>query len=337
MISPFRDPFSPFREDTPDFSTDGSTPTSPNMLTDKKSGQVFNVGNLLGQGAFKRVEEAYAMRLGQNTPTRKRSPTPRALVASPFNRSRDSEENQLKQITQEIRIVKTINRLNIKGVISIELVFSDAETKKVYYITPLYKGPLNSSEFTSKDEMKTTFKQMGETIHKLHENQIVHWDLKPENILIDREERTPVVIDFGCSWKVGDPTFPKPKNSAGTLIYRSPNERHLLQDNEESPYARDVYALAATFYEVYTGISLAESVVNNLKSKYPNRFSNEIPFVYLSNATEEIIRETIETNIQDENLKDLLQKMLCLNSEESEETSAQEFRMSDVLNHPYFI
>jgi serine/threonine protein kinase len=333
-----------------------SQPSSPSfrplIIRNNKDDQAYSVEEFIGRGGNKTVARVHALRpssplnsgnistdtsLSNISPISRLSPTPRALLSSPFNRPYEAEENQVAQIAQEIMLIKHLENLDVEGVTKIESVFYDKNQKIIYQVTPFYHGTLNAFEFKTKDEIRETLKKIAHTLYQLHKNQIVHWDLKPENILINLlEEKSPILIDFGCSWSLSDPRFPMPINSEGTLIYRSPPPRHNGKNQGESPQARDIFALGATMYQVFTGKSLAGCVYNNLKSKYPNRYSNEISFVYLFNTTDEIIQEIIDIHINDKKLNELLKKMLFCSSFDHKWDQTKEFLIEDVLKDPYF-
>ncbi|MDD3878137.1 MAG: protein kinase [Bacteroidales bacterium] len=78
-----------------------------------------------------------------------------------------------------------------------------------------------------------------ETLHLVHEKNIVHHDIKPDNILFS-ENRTIKISDFGIANKV-----------AGTWAYMSPEA--LIWDSESEKDVRvDIYALGVTLIELLT-------------------------------------------------------------------------------------
>lgn len=80
-----------------------------------------------------------------------------------------------------------------------------------------------------------------------HRAQICHLDLNLRNILMDAEGQ-PRIMDFGLSRHV-DRTPRSESTATGTLRYMSPEH---FNGKPLGPYT-DVFALAATFYELVTG------------------------------------------------------------------------------------
>ncbi|KAG6834581.1 hypothetical protein H0H93_008772 [Arthromyces matolae] len=93
----------------------------------------------------------------------------------------------------------------------------------------------------------------------LHENNIVHGDLKSMNVLINAYGRA-CLGDFGLS-NVIDPDIikwtsqPAVSSEGGTLHWQAPEvvETESSDDKKYNTRASDIYALASTFYEAFTG------------------------------------------------------------------------------------
>lgn len=89
----------------------------------------------------------------------------------------------------------------------------------------------------------------------LHENSIVHRDVKPENLRVVDNERI-VFLDLGLSC-FGDSRTPSCESSGtfGTPCYTMSPQRAESRgaSNLQMAYSEDVYALAMTFYPLFTG------------------------------------------------------------------------------------
>lgn len=85
----------------------------------------------------------------------------------------------------------------------------------------------------------------------LHKKGIVHQDMKPDNVLINSDGQY-LIIDFGISTKTRNTLRKSEKGSigGGTPWYMS-----IESWGTESPsiFARDIWALGATLYEIVTG------------------------------------------------------------------------------------
>ncbi|MBW4495623.1 MAG: AAA family ATPase [Oscillatoria princeps RMCB-10] len=95
--------------------------------------------------------------------------------------------------------------------------------------------------------------QLANTLHELHQNQIIHKDIKPHNILIDPETGEVRIIDFSIATRLSreSQTLSHPKLLEGTLAYMSPEQTGRM--NRSIDYRTDFYSLGATFYEMLAG------------------------------------------------------------------------------------
>jgi serine/threonine protein kinase len=84
---------------------------------------------------------------------------------------------------------------------------------------------------------------VGEALLEIHARGIVHGDIKPANILWDSEKDEAVLTDFGVACRLAEPGA-----LAGTIPYLPPE----AFDGPVSA-AHDVFALAATLFELVTG------------------------------------------------------------------------------------
>lgn len=115
----------------------------------------------------------------------------------------------------------------------------------------LLKG--EQSIFTE-HEIEAIIEPLCSGIERLHMMQILHRDIKPDNILI-RGDGSPVLIDFGAAMNF---TSIQDAPVIATHGYAPPE-----QFNSSLPHGPwiDIYALAATVYEMLFGISPPPSLV----------------------------------------------------------------------------
>ncbi len=85
----------------------------------------------------------------------------------------------------------------------------------------------------------------------VHAQHLVHRDVKPSNIVIEEGTARPVLIDFGLARRKSV-SNPRLSITAGTPSYMAP-EQATDSDGSGVTKSADVYALAASMYEVLTG------------------------------------------------------------------------------------
>uniref|UniRef100_A0A914KYQ6 Serine/threonine-protein kinase PRP4 homolog n=2 Tax=Meloidogyne TaxID=189290 RepID=A0A914KYQ6_MELIC len=121
---------------------------------------------------------------------------------------------------------------------------------------------------------------------------ILHADIKPDNILVDETKMHLKLCDFGSACHVGDV---EPAPYLVSRFYRAPEIMLGLQYD----FGIDLWSLAVTLYEVYTGKIMFPGKSNNqmlkfmmdLRGKYPNKvirkalfkdqhFDNNCNFIY---------------------------------------------------------
>jgi serine/threonine protein kinase len=90
----------------------------------------------------------------------------------------------------------------------------------------------------------------------VHELKLVHRDVKPSNIVIESATGRPLLIDFGLARRrsASNPRF---SVTAGTPMYMAP-EQATDPDGTKVTFRADIYALACTAYELFTGHAVFE-------------------------------------------------------------------------------
>src|SRR5919201_749768 len=93
-----------------------------------------------------------------------------------------------------------------------------------------------------------------EALAHAHERGVIHRDVKPQNVIVrvdDGAGRRAKLMDFGIASLVGAPTLTATGEVVGTLAYMAPEQAEGLETSEPA----DVYSLALTLYECWTGLN----------------------------------------------------------------------------------
>ena len=85
----------------------------------------------------------------------------------------------------------------------------------------------------------------------VHALKLVHRDVKPSNIVVEKHTGRPVLIDFGLARR-RSASNPRLSIAAGTPMYMAP-EQAADPNGTNVTYRADIYALACTAYELFTG------------------------------------------------------------------------------------
>ncbi|MBN1922175.1 MAG: protein kinase [Anaerolineae bacterium] len=105
-----------------------------------------------------------------------------------------------------------------------------------------------------------------EAVEYLHQRTIVHGDIKPSNIMLDKHGDLAYLLDLGLARVIGYESLctqpdrdeeGRPQMPPGTIYYMAPE----LWQGQEPTIATDLYAFAATVFEIFTGKRLFEPPV----------------------------------------------------------------------------
>ncbi|KAL8036792.1 hypothetical protein ABFX02_12G181600 [Erythranthe guttata] len=152
---------------------------SPNLFTK------YDLGKLLGCGAFAKVYHARDLRTGQS------------VAIKSINKQRIQKGNLAVHIKREIVIMR---RLRHPHIVRLHEVL--ATKTKIYFVMEFAKGgelfaKIAKGRF-SEDLCRKYFQQLISAVDYCHSHGVFHRDLKPENLLLD-ENWDLKVTDFGLS------------------------------------------------------------------------------------------------------------------------------------------
>ncbi|KAL0344408.1 UNVERIFIED_CONTAM: CBL-interacting serine/threonine-protein kinase [Sesamum radiatum] len=145
----------------------------------------YELGRLLGCGAFAKVYHARDLRTGQS------------VAIKSINKQRILRGNLAAQVKREILIMRKLRHPHI-----VRLHEVLATKTKIYFVMEYAKGgelfaKIAKGRF-SEDLSRKYFQQLISAVEYCHSHGVFHRDLKPENLLLD-ENWELKVTDFGLS------------------------------------------------------------------------------------------------------------------------------------------
>jgi fused-like protein len=217
----------------------------------------------VGEGSFGKVYKARRKNTG-------------FTVAMKMIQKHGKSEKDIKNLRQEIGILRTLNHDNII------LMFDAFETDRDFCVVTEYaQGELfdilQDDKRLPEKTVQQIAKQLVRALHYLHSNRIIHRDMKPQNVLIGSNGRIKL-CDFGFARAMSNNTIVL-TSIKGTPLYMSPE---LVK---EQPYdaSSDLWSLGVILYELYVGqppfyTNSIYSLINHIVKdpvKYPSDISKE--------------------------------------------------------------
>jgi len=153
------------------------------------------------------------------------------------------------------REARAAARLNHPGIVAIYELASDAHD--VYLVSELVRGRtlgelLRARALADRDVARIGM-ALCEALHHAHERGVIHRDVKPANVMVLAEPAAGAgfakLADFGVAHVVSHDPLTRTGDVVGTLAYMAPEQA----EGEPVTPACDVYSLALTLYEAWTG------------------------------------------------------------------------------------
>lgn len=187
--------------------------------------------------------------------------------------------------------------------------------------------------------VRTFTKQLMVAMRHMHKCNIIHADIKPDNILIDSANTIVKLCDFGTAFEVKDMMV------SPYLMSRFYRPAEVILGCEYGNMV-DIWAMACTLYEIFTGKTLLKGKTNNdqlkaimdLKGKIPvkvikngavwkNHFDENIDFKYedVDKMTKEPITRIITDNSAKYHLKDLILERVGTEKKQSQVREDQDY------------
>ncbi|KAB2062560.1 hypothetical protein ES319_A10G160600v1 [Gossypium barbadense] len=169
----------------PEMEEAGSCSSITSELSDITLFGKYEIGMLLGCGAFAKVYHARNVRTGQS------------VAIKAVSKQKVVKGGFMEQVKREIAIMRRLRHPNI-----VKLIEVLATKAKVYFVMEFAKGGELFTRIArgrfSEDLSRRYFQQLISTVRFCHSRGVFHRDLKPENLLLD-ENWNLKVTDFGLS------------------------------------------------------------------------------------------------------------------------------------------
>jgi hypothetical protein len=153
------------------------------------------------------------------------------------------------------REARAAARLNHPGIVAMyELAYDEHE---VYLVSELVRGrtlaELVRANAIADRDVARIGAALCDALAHAHERGVIHRDVKPQNVMVVADPAAGAgfakLADFGVAHVVSDAPLTMPGDVVGTLAYMAPEQ---AEGAQVSP-ASDVYSLALTLYEAWTG------------------------------------------------------------------------------------
>jgi formylglycine-generating enzyme required for sulfatase activity len=163
-----------------------------------------------------------------------------------------------------LKEARTIFKLDHPNIVRIYDVFEENGT--AYYVMDYIEGESLANMVKRRGalpeaEALNYIKEVGKALMYIHEKKINHLDIKPSNIMRREEDGRIMLIDFGVS-KQYDLVTSEGTSTTPVGISRgySPAEQYRQHGVQTFSPQSDVYALAATLYNLFTGVTPPEAM-----------------------------------------------------------------------------
>src|SRR5918998_597908 len=153
------------------------------------------------------------------------------------------------------REARAAARLNHPGIVAIYELASDEDD--VYLVSELVRGrtlaELTQAGAISDRDVARIGAALCEALEHAHARGVIHRDVKPQNVMVLAEPAAGAgfakLADFGVAHVAATDTLTRTGDVVGTLAYMAPEQA----DGARVTPACDVYSLALTLYEAWTG------------------------------------------------------------------------------------
>lgn len=169
-----------------------------------------------------------------------------------IKRLKQTNHQQLKQLENEYSLTHQLNITGVRPVYQKIMIAGQTNLVLGYFDGISLKEFIQKYNPTLLEQLKIAI-SICKVLEDIHQQHIIHKDLNPANILIQPKTLKVCIIDFGIATRFQYKThnLGNPATLEGTLAYISPEQTGRI--NRTVDWRADLYALGATFYELFTG------------------------------------------------------------------------------------
>lgn len=192
------------------------------------------------------------------------------------------------------------------------------------------------------DAVRLYAKQMFIALKHLKNLKLLHSDIKPDNIMVNEKKNAIKLCDFGSVTEISDVVITPLLQSR---FYRAPE----IALGLEYDYAIDMWSVACTIYELYTGKVLFPSRDNNemlrmmmeLKGRIPDKLIKKGKFsrehfdeegYFLNHDIDPVTQKPIVSKMNVQKKRDLKQELLDANLDNSKESKKKVLLLYELLD-----
>ena len=179
----------------------------------------------------------------------------RAVAIKMVDAAYAADESASKHFQQEARSLAQIRHENVVHV------YTFGRHEGTYYFAMEYVDGVSLESIIDEHTARGETVDLGRALLILraiarglgavHDRKLVHRDVKPGNVVIEKDTGRPVLVDFGLARRAKT-SNPRMTTTAGTPSYMAP-EQARDTDGTRTTAASDIYALACTAFELFTG------------------------------------------------------------------------------------